>query len=62
MDDTKRLLEQAQHLAPTPAFDIDDVRWLKSEGAQLVVLGGTWESIMRGFAESSRQLDQALGH
>jgi hypothetical protein len=26
MDDTKRLLEQAQHLAPTPAFDLDDVR------------------------------------
>lgn len=26
MDDTKRLLEQAQHRAPTPAFDLDDVR------------------------------------
>jgi hypothetical protein len=30
MDDTKRLLEQAQHLAPTPAFDLDDVRDRKS--------------------------------
>jgi hypothetical protein len=26
MDDTKRQLERAQHLAPTPAFDLDDVR------------------------------------
>jgi hypothetical protein len=26
MDDTKRLLEQARHRAPTPAFDLDDVR------------------------------------
>ncbi len=26
MDDTKRLLEQAQRLAPTPTFDLDDVR------------------------------------
>jgi hypothetical protein len=26
MDDTKRLLEQAQHRAPAPAFDLDDVR------------------------------------
>jgi hypothetical protein len=30
MDDTKRLLEQAHHLAPTPAFDLDDVRDRKS--------------------------------
>ena len=30
MDDTKRLLERAQHLAPTPAFDLDDVRARKS--------------------------------
>jgi hypothetical protein len=26
MDDTKRLLEEARHRAPTPAFDLDDVR------------------------------------
>ncbi len=30
MDDTKHLLEQAQHLAPTPAFDLDDVRERRS--------------------------------
>lgn len=30
MDDTKRLLERAQHLAPPPAFDLDDVRVRKS--------------------------------
>ena len=26
MDDTKRLLERAEHLAPAPTFDLDDVR------------------------------------
>lgn len=30
MGDTKRLLEQAGHLAPTPEFDLDDVRDRKS--------------------------------
>jgi hypothetical protein len=34
MDDTKRLLEKAKHLAPTPAFDLDDVRDRRSRTAR----------------------------
>jgi hypothetical protein len=31
MNDTRRLLERAQHLAPTPAFDLDDARDRRSQ-------------------------------